>query len=100
MKCPACWSEKAYLRDAEGWKARLLSICGVAAPMRCHHCYHRFWVPWILAWGKQVRPRKKKMPTETPPRLSYAAKYLAEQQDPHAASDTPQDAERGRRAAA
>ncbi len=100
MKCPACWSEKAYLRDAQGWKARLLFICGVAIPMRCHHCYHRFWVPWILTWGKQVRPPERKIPTKTPPRLSYAAQYLAEQQDPQPASDVPQDAQRPRRSAA
>jgi hypothetical protein len=30
--------------------------------MKCHHCYHKFVVPWLLTLGKQV----------TPPRLRIA----------------------------
>jgi hypothetical protein len=55
MKCPRCWTEKAYLRTVRGWK-RVLFACLLLRPLRCHHCYHRFWVPWVVTLGKQVTP--------------------------------------------
>ena len=99
MKCPACWSEKVYFRIAKGWKAKLLLACGLTAPMRCHHCYHRFWVLWILTLGKQLQAPEKKMSVETP-RISYAARYLREQQTRRDAGDSHQDPQHERRAAA
>lgn len=55
MKCRRCWSDKAYLRTVPGWRGLLLR-CLLLAPMRCHHCYEKFTVPWILTLGKQVHP--------------------------------------------
>jgi hypothetical protein len=61
MKCPRCWTDKGYLRRVSWWK-QLALICLLLRPMKCHHCYHKFVVPWLLTLGKQV----------TPPRLRIA----------------------------
>ena len=53
MKCPACWTEKAYVREVEGWKGVLLAWL-LLRPMQCHHCYHKFTVHWISTLGKQI----------------------------------------------
>ena len=55
MKCPRCWAQKAYLRPAHGWKTALLS-CLLFRSMKCHHCYHKFHVHWLLTLGKRVEP--------------------------------------------
>ncbi len=34
----------------------MLLACLLLRPLRCHHCYHRFSVPWIMTLGKQVAP--------------------------------------------
>ncbi len=55
MKCPACWAERAYIREASSWRDTLLSIL-LIVPMRCHHCYHSFYVPWFATIGKRLTP--------------------------------------------
>ena len=53
MKCPRCWAEKAYIRQAKGWREAALGWLALI-PMRCHHCYHEFVVSWFVTIGKQV----------------------------------------------
>jgi|GEM_PF-4373374 len=55
MKCPRCWSDKAYLRRVPPWKRFLLG-CLFLTPMRCQHCYHKFVVVWFSTIGKVVEP--------------------------------------------
>jgi len=55
MKCRACWAEKAYVRQVSGWKGWLLS-CLCLVPLKCHHCYHKFSVPWFFTFGKRLTP--------------------------------------------
>jgi hypothetical protein len=73
MKCPACWAEKAYHRRVKGWKGVLLK-CLSLVPMQCHHCFHKFTVPWLMTIGKPVTPPKLiPMSPEHLARPSYAA---------------------------
>ncbi len=66
MKCPACWAEKAFVRQAKKRRDVLLRYLSFV-PMRCHHCYHEFYVPWILTLGKQTAPRQRSdRDTESP----------------------------------
>ena len=55
MKCRACWSDKAYVRTVKGWRRVALAVL-LLVPLKCHHCYHKFSVPWLLTWGKQLTP--------------------------------------------
>jgi hypothetical protein len=55
MKCPVCWSDKAYVRPVKSWLDALMR-CLFMVPMKCHHCFHGFYVPWPLTLGKVVRP--------------------------------------------
>ncbi len=55
MKCRACWTEKAYVRPTQGWREVALTWLGLV-PLKCHHCYHRFWLPRPLTVGKQLVP--------------------------------------------
>jgi len=55
MKCRACWADKAFVRQVQGWRA-LLQKCFLLTPLKCHHCYHKFSVPSILTIGKQLTP--------------------------------------------
>jgi len=55
MKCSRCWAEKAYVHPFGGWRDILLN-CFLVRRMKCRHCYHKFFVPWLLTIGKQVRP--------------------------------------------
>ena len=55
MKCPACWTEKAYRRQCSGWKGKLLAAA-LLLPMKCHHCYHRFYAFRLFAIGKRLHP--------------------------------------------
>lgn len=55
MKCPACWTEKAYRRQSTGWKAKVLAAA-LLLPMKCHHCYHRFYAFRLFAIGKRLHP--------------------------------------------
>lgn len=53
MKCPVCWTEKAYRREVTGWKCIMMKII-LLVPMRCHHCYHKFQTFYPLTWGKEL----------------------------------------------
>lgn len=55
MKCPKCWTEKAYLRPVKGWMGMLLS-CLLLVPLKCHHCYHKFCVFWFFTLGQRLEP--------------------------------------------
>ncbi len=55
MKCPRCWTDKAYVRRVSPAK-RLLMRLLLLAPMRCEHCYHKFVTSWFSTIGKQTRP--------------------------------------------
>ena len=59
MKCRACWTEKAYVRPTQGWREVALTWLGLV-PLKCHHCYHRFWLPRPLTVGKQLVPPARK----------------------------------------
>ena len=50
MKCRACWSDKAYLREVKGWRGVALNWLGIV-PLKCHHCYHKSWAFFLQAWG-------------------------------------------------
>jgi transposase-like protein len=74
MKCPHCWTEKAYVRKAKSWEDALL-YCLLMRPMKCHHCYRKFNVSWFATLGKQA---KRPIRTNTPERSlgpSYAAQH-------------------------
>lgn len=55
MKCRACWADKAFVREVRGWRGVLLK-CFLLTPLKCHHCYHKFTVPWLLTLGKPLSP--------------------------------------------
>ncbi|REJ64487.1 MAG: hypothetical protein DWQ31_21395 [Planctomycetota bacterium] len=55
MKCPKCWAEKAWKREVHGVKRVLLATLCVV-PMRCHHCYHSFHIPWFYTIGRSIEP--------------------------------------------
>ena len=55
MKCPRCWAEKAYARKIRS-KWEWLQLCLLLRPMICHHCYHKFVVPWFATIGKKTKP--------------------------------------------
>jgi hypothetical protein len=54
MKCPRCWTEKAYVRPVGTMKSVLLT-CLFLVPMKCRHCYHKFTIPWLFTIGKQIQ---------------------------------------------
>jgi len=56
MKCPRCWSEKAYLHRFQGWKGVVWGLLAFR-PMKCDHCYHKFAVHWLFTLGRQVTPK-------------------------------------------
>jgi len=62
MKCRACWSDKAYSREDKSAKAVMFSFIGLL-PVKCHHCFHKAWVPWFMAWGQQTEPPVMEEPT-------------------------------------
>lgn len=64
MKCRACWSDKAYVRTVRGWRRAALSTF-LLVPLKCHHCYHKFSVPWVFTWGKQLTPPPLRVAPET-----------------------------------
>jgi len=64
MKCRACWSDKAYVRTVKGWRGIALSAL-MLVPLKCHHCYHKFSVPWPLTLGKQLTPPPLRVAPET-----------------------------------
>ena len=74
MKCPACWSEKAYLRNSSGIHGLLVDLF-LLSPLKCHHCYHKFSVLWFMTLGKEIHPPKliRLAPETGRPRPSIAA---------------------------
>ncbi len=82
MKCPHCWSEKAFVLPPENWKRNLLSWL-LFVPLKCHHCYHTFTVSWFSTLGQQLDPPEQ--PRINPEMLSQkpsrAAMYWAERQE-------------------
>jgi len=69
MKCPACWAEKAYVRKVKGYKGTLLK-CLFIVPLRCHHCYHEFSVPWLMTIGKRTDPPTLRVASTPAPRAT------------------------------
>lgn len=56
MKCPKCWAYEAYTHHARGgWKELLLS-CLLLIPMKCQHCFHKFYAFWPFTLGQQMAP--------------------------------------------
>ena len=55
MKCPKCWTEKAYRHQRRGWQAALRA-CLLDVPMKCHHCYHHFYASWFSTLGQRTQP--------------------------------------------
>jgi hypothetical protein len=80
MKCPECWAEKAYRRNEKGPWAGLLR-CLLFVPMRCRHCYHKFWVHRLLALGQVIEPPAKPQAAAPPEKSSVAAKFVAKRSD-------------------
>ncbi len=97
MKCPRCWTEKAYLRRVSPWKRLLLGFA-LLVPMKCQHCYHKFTVSWFFTIGKPIRqPILRIAPITRHARPSYAARHYAAMRNAGAA-DLPADHQRPRRA--
>ena len=76
MKCPVCWSEKAYRRDAQSWTDALME-CFLFVPFKCHHCFHKFYRHRFLTIGKEVRPPAPPKPVRRPSGMTQAQKHLA-----------------------
>ena len=77
MKCPRCWTEKAYVRPVSPVKRFLFSIA-LLVPMKCQHCYHKFTTWWFFTIGKQIEPPVLRIaPASRQPGPSYAAKHYA-----------------------
>ena len=55
MRCPCCWSDKAYVRRV-GIGTRILLSCCLLIPVRCRHCCHKFVVLWFSTIGKNLQP--------------------------------------------
>ena len=72
MKCRACWTDKAYIRDVRGWRGTLYRWLGMV-PLKCHHCYHKFSVSWFSTIGKRLTPPA--IATRPAPAMSTADKY-------------------------
>jgi len=75
MKCPVCWSEKAYRREARSWRD-VLAQCLLLVPFKCHHCFHRFYVPWFRTLGQIVNPPATATPDRQPVGISEARRHL------------------------
>jgi hypothetical protein len=59
MKCRACWADKAYVRQARGWREIAMTWLGFV-PLKCQHCYHKFAVLRPLTIGQQLTPPVRK----------------------------------------
>lgn len=74
MKCRFCWATKAYRRkNLRGWE-RILTTCLMLVPLRCHHCYQKFYAPWFLVWGVDVEPPEREDSPYRAKTLSLAAR--------------------------
>jgi len=81
MKCPRCWTDKAYVRTVGG-SQQLLLRCALRVPMKCQHCYHKFTVSWFATIGQQIRPPTLRIaPITRGSRPSYAARHFAATQN-------------------
>jgi len=82
MKCPHCWSEKAFLQPVEGWRKNLLWML-LFVPLKCHHCYHTFTVTWFSTLGQTLEPPPlpPPAPPEQPQKPSRAAIAWAQQNE-------------------
>lgn len=97
MKCPRCWTDKAYLRRIAPWKRLLFGLL-LLVPMKCQHCYHKFTVSWFVTIGKPLRPPILRIaPITRGSRPSYAARHYAAMRDAGTTSRAD-DHERPRRA--
>jgi len=97
MKCPRCWTEKAYVRAVSPTRRLLLSLA-LLVPMKCQHCYHKFTVLWFLTIGKQIEPPELRIaPVSREAGPSYAAQHYAATRNRRPASG-PVKRERPRRA--
>jgi hypothetical protein len=92
MKCPVCWAEKAYRNKVKGTKASLLACLGLV-PMKCHHCYHKFVVFWLVTLGKKIEPPMLRIAPMVANRPSHAVLHMASQRNKQAAA-APQPATR------
>jgi len=99
MKCPRCWTEKAYIRPVGTVKSLILG-CLLLVPMKCKHCYHKFTIPWLFTIGKQVRPPVLRIaPISREVRPTLAARHYAATRQ-RASGHVPADQEPRRRAKA
>jgi hypothetical protein len=88
MKCPACWAEKAYRRKEDGaWGLVLRWLAFV--PMRCRHCYHKFWVHRVQTIGKVIEAPAKPQAAAPLEKPSVAAQFLSQKADQNAGKSTP-----------
>ncbi|MBN2218409.1 MAG: hypothetical protein JW719_13625 [Pirellulales bacterium] len=76
MKCPVCWSEKAYRRKARDWRDAI-ALCLLLVPFKCHHCFHKFYISWFRTLGQVVHPPKPTKQDRRPAGISEARKYHA-----------------------
>ena len=53
MKCPSCWSEKAYRHKSKRSSSLAMATLGIVA-LRCQHCYHEFSRPFFMTIGQQI----------------------------------------------
>lgn len=53
MKCPSCWSEKAYRRETKPPASRTMAALGFVA-LRCQHCFHEFSRPFFMTIGQKI----------------------------------------------
>ena len=75
MKCPRCWTDKAYTHPVPGWKGLLLAVL-MRMPMKCHHCYHKFSVFWFSRSASGTAPNAR-LNNARPIGVSYAAQHYA-----------------------
>jgi hypothetical protein len=100
MKCPICWTNKAYVREIRGWKG-LVMACLLLRPMKCHHCHHKYVTSWLLTLGKQTVPPKLRIaPISRNAGPSYAAQHLAAQHEEQCPDIIPMPAPRSKKAEA
>ncbi len=97
MKCPRCWTDRAYVRPERGWR-RLVTTLLLVRPMRCHHCFHTFYRLWLQTIGQRVLPPLRIAPATREHRLSHAAKQYATMQQGELTKTGPSGNAQGRSA--
>ncbi|GAB6165283.1 hypothetical protein JCM19992_12830 [Thermostilla marina] len=76
MKCPKCWSDKAYLRSCPAWQRWVYALL-LLRPMACRHCFHEFVTLWFFTWGKRVHPPRLRIVRDQISAPSQAELHLA-----------------------